>query len=62
MKAYLAISGTIFVLIVIAHVLRVVAEGTAMVRDPFFVFTTLLAGALSLWAFNLFRVAVRRDG
>lgn len=60
MRAYLATSGTIFVLIVLAHILRVMGEGAQMMRDPFFIATTLLAGALSVWAFSLFRVAPRR--
>jgi hypothetical protein len=60
MKAYLLTSGTIFMLIVVAHVLRVVSHEAEMMRDPFFILTTLFAGALAVWAFRLLRVTARR--
>ncbi len=59
MKAYIATSGTIFALILVAHGLRVFAEGWRMVAEPFFLVTTIIAAALSVWAVRLLRVAVR---
>ncbi len=59
MRPYLLVTGTVFALIVIAHVWRVVAESTRLARDPWFLFLTCLAAALSIWAFALARRAGR---
>jgi hypothetical protein len=56
MRAYVLTSGVIFGLLVLAHVLRVVAEGSHVVRDPFFAVTTLIAASLAGWAFRLLRL------
>jgi hypothetical protein len=53
MKAYLITTGTLFALITLAHVLRVIAEGARMAKDPFFIALTLLAAGLSFWAWRL---------
>ena len=53
MRAYLVTTGTIFALIVLAHVWRVIAESTTLARDPWFVALTLLAAGLSVWAWRL---------
>jgi hypothetical protein len=53
MKAYLITSGTLFGLITLAHFLRVVMESPRLATDPWFVLTTLAAGALCIWAFRL---------
>ncbi len=55
MKAYLASTGTIFGLITLAHVWRIVAESAALARDPWFVLLTAIAAAFSVWAFRLLR-------
>jgi hypothetical protein len=57
MKAYLITTGTIFALIVVAHVLRAIDEGPGMARNPFFILLTLLAAGLSVWAFRLLKRA-----
>ena len=54
MKAYVATSGSIFGLIVLAHLLRIVAEGSRVARDPVFVLLTLAAASLSFWAWRVF--------
>jgi len=59
MKAYLATSGTIFGLIALAHVLRVAAEGTRLLTEGWFVALTLVAAALSAWAWRLFFASPR---
>lgn len=59
MRGYLLTSGAIFGLVVLAHVLRIVAEGPHMLRDPWYVLTTVAAAALCLWAFRLLRVSAR---
>jgi len=47
MKAYVMTSGTIFGLIVLAHIWRVTAEGPELARDPVYITTTLAAAGLS---------------
>jgi hypothetical protein len=56
MKAYVMTTGVVFGLITLAHLLRVVEEGPRLVRDPFFVALTVLAAALSLWAWRVLRL------
>jgi hypothetical protein len=55
MKAYISTTGIIFGLIVVAHVLRVAAEGSHVARDPFFLVMTGLAAGMCLWAVSLLR-------
>ena len=50
MRAYVLVSGLIFGVIVIAHLLRVVAESSALATDLHFIVLTLLAALLALWA------------
>lgn len=54
MKAYIVTSGAIFALITIAHIAHIAME-THVLREPFFVLLTLLAAALSIWAFLVLR-------
>ncbi len=56
MKAYIMTTGAVFGLIALAHVLRIVAEGPRLATDPFFVLLTVLAAALSLWAWRVLRL------
>ena len=57
MKAYVVTSGAIFGLIMLAHLLRIVAEGSHVARDPWFVLLTVAAGSLSFWAWRVFRAS-----
>ena len=54
MKAYIITSGAIFALITIAHIAHIAME-THVLREPFFLLLTLLAAALSIWAFVVLR-------
>jgi hypothetical protein len=54
MKAYVITTGSVFGLLVLAHLLRVFEE-PHLVRDPFFVFVTLAATALCLWSWRVLR-------
>jgi hypothetical protein len=56
MRAYLWTTGTIFGLIVVAHVARVITESHELARDPFYVLLTVLAAGLCVWAVRLLRV------
>ena len=57
MRAYVTTSGTMFALLVIAHIWRVALEGWSVALDPFFVVSTLVAGALAAWAWRVLRTA-----
>ena len=59
MKAYIMTTGTIFGLITVAHLLRIAAEGSRLATDPWFVLLTVVAAALSVWAFRLLRPGTR---
>jgi len=59
MKGDLLTSGGIFGLLVVAHVLRVIVEGSHVAQDPVFVVTTVAAGALCFWAWRLLRRSAR---
>jgi len=55
MKAYLIATGTVFGLITLAHVWRVVAEGPGRATEPWFVVLTVVAAGLSVWAWRLLK-------
>jgi hypothetical protein len=55
MKCYLAVSGIIFFLIILAHAARIVAEGARLLREPDFILASIVAAGMSIWAFVLFR-------
>jgi hypothetical protein len=58
MRTYLATTGVLFALLVVAHVWRATIEPN-LARDPWFLMFSVLAAALSFWAFSLFRRAPR---
>ena len=55
MRAYLLITAIAFALLALVHIWRVIAESTALLREPWFVFVTVLSAGLSVWAFRLWR-------
>ena len=55
MRAYVITTGVIFGLLVVAHVWRIIAEGTQLLRDPWWFLITGLAAALCVWAVVLAR-------
>lgn len=59
MKAYLIITGIIFGLITALHIWRMIAEGPQTAKDPFFIFLTLLAAGLCIWACRLLKTSSR---
>jgi hypothetical protein len=54
-KGYVLTTGTLFGLLAVVHVVRLVAEGPHVATDPFFVFATLAAAAMCIWAVYLLR-------
>ena len=59
MKAYVITSGSVFGLIVLAHIARVFMEGPRVIQDFWFVTFTILAVGLSLWAWRVLRLVPR---
>jgi hypothetical protein len=59
MKAYLMTSGGVFALLIVAHLVRIIVEGPRVARDPWFVLSTVAAGALCAWALRLLRLPAR---
>jgi hypothetical protein len=53
MKTYVTTTGVVFGLLALAHVWRVIAEGSGLARDPWYVLITAIAAALSTWAARL---------
>ncbi len=62
MRAYIITSGVIFALITLAHILRAFIEGPHLARDPVFIFLTLLAAGLALWAWRVLKRASTPPG
>ena len=54
MKAYIVTTGTLFGLIVVAHVLRIVAE-PHLATDPWYILLTAAAAGMSVWAWRAAR-------
>jgi hypothetical protein len=55
MKAYVMTTGTLFGLLAVVHLLRMIAEGRHLATDPFFILITVAAAGLCLWAWRLLR-------
>ena len=53
MKFYLAATGTVFLLLTLAHLWRIVTESRALATNPWFVAITAISAVLSFWAFRL---------
>ena len=60
MKAYVMTTGSVFGLLALAHVWRVVEEGPHLARDPWYILITVLAAALCVWAFRVLRLMPRQ--
>jgi hypothetical protein len=57
MRGYIITSGTVFGLILLAHVAKAMAEGVSTLNDPWFVGSSIVAAALAVWAIRLIRVS-----
>jgi hypothetical protein len=53
MKAYVITTGSVFGLITLAHILRVIAEGPRLASEPWYILLTAAAAGLCMWAFTL---------
>lgn len=62
MRAYLITTGMLFALLALAHLWRTVVEWPSAATDPWFVLVPgigILAAALCIWAWRLFRLTPR---
>ena len=59
MKAYVITTGTVFGLLVAAHVARFFAEGWQLATNPWFMLMTVVPAGLCLWAVGLLRRSAR---
>jgi hypothetical protein len=55
-KAYVMITGAVFGLITVAHVLRIIAEGPHLMTEPWYVLLTAATASLCVWAWRLLRL------
>ena len=53
LKAYIVVTGTVFGLLTLAHLLRIVEEGSHLATDIGWVLITVASAGLCLWAFRL---------
>ena len=53
MKAYVMTTGTVFGLLTLAHIWRVIEEGPHLAKQPWWVLITVAAAVLCLWAVRL---------
>jgi hypothetical protein len=53
MRAYVMTTGVVFGLLTLAHVWRVIEEGSHLATEPWYVLITVCAAALGLWAWRL---------
>jgi hypothetical protein len=58
MKAYVITTGSVFVLLTVAHIWRAFEE-TQLATKPWFILITLSTAVLSLWAGRLLRRDLR---
>jgi hypothetical protein len=54
MKVYVIITGVIFALITISHIVRMVVEPHVL-TEPVYLFLTLLSAVLAIWAVVVLR-------
>ncbi len=54
MKVYIAASGTIFGLLTLAHIARIVLESSALIKDPSYMAITAAAAAMCVWAWRVY--------
>lgn len=54
MKAYVITTGTIFGLLTLAHLARMVFESGRLAREPEYLVITLAAAAMCVWAVRVY--------
>jgi len=59
MKAYVLTTGSVFGLLVLLHVWRIIEEGSRLLKEPFYILITAVAAVLCLWAVRVYRLMPR---
>jgi hypothetical protein len=63
-KSYLIVTGSLFALIAVLHLLRSISEWRLLKTDPWYFLGMaglgLLAAALAVWAWGLLRIRLRK--
>jgi hypothetical protein len=59
MRSYVIVAGTLFGLIVVVHLWRMIVE-PHLARDPWFLLVTIAAGALSVAAWRVVQRSSKR--
>ena len=62
MRVYVATSGLIFCLIVVAHTARIAAEGLEALKSPVFIITSCVSLAMLAWSIVVFSRSGGRGG
>jgi hypothetical protein len=60
MKSYVMTTGSLFGLLVLVHVWRIVEEGTHLATDPWYILVTAASGGFCVWAWRLLRLMSRQ--
>ena len=55
MKGYVIVTGLIFGLVTVAHVLRMITEDPRLATDPAYLALTVLSAGLCVWALFVLR-------
>jgi hypothetical protein len=50
LRCHIIATGIAFALIFVAHIARLFAEGTWLLREPMFILTSILSLGLAIWA------------
>jgi hypothetical protein len=50
MKAYVLTTGTLFGVLTVAHIVRMIKEDPRLATDPWYILITVIAAALCFWA------------
>jgi dolichyl-phosphate-mannose--protein O-mannosyl transferase len=53
LKAYIIVTGVVFGLLTLAHVWRIIEEGSHLATDVSWVLITVASAVLCIWAFRL---------
>ena len=57
MKAYVVTTGAIFGLLTLAHLWRMIEEGSHVAANPAFLLITVASAGLCLWAWRVLRIS-----
>ena len=59
MKAYVVTTGTLFALIVAAHIWRAFEEGPEIAKSPVYIILIAVAACLALWVWRVLKTMPR---